>query len=242
MRCLRTGVQALTSGSSETLTCRSPKRNQYGIDLQRIAIETSRELWTHDASLYWTAFGRLPNVARMASRPRKPKRAGPKQRAVPKPVPNQVAVRYRAAHEHKVRDTLASLGTLEAQPSSRIVILHRTPGIPAKKVQSVLDGLQDAQMIEFATPVLRDPESNTRQVLTDEIVLRLKPGRTDRTLAAVTAAHGIIVGKRNEFEPTQYIVKVPRATGTHTIDVARALDRRDDVEFASPNFLSDIEE
>ena len=151
---------------------------------------------------------------------------------------DQVAVRYCVGQEHTVRETLGTFGTLEAQPSSRIVILHRTRGVPSDKVKAALDGLQQVSAIEFATPVLRDPATDTRQVLTDEIVLRVKPGQANRTLAAVEAEHGVTIRKRNEFEPTQYIVKVPHANGTQTLDVARSLDRRDDVEFASPNFLT----
>ena len=157
-----------------------------------------------------------------------------------KPIPNQVAVRYCDGREEQVRGELHALGTLESQPASRLVILHRTPGVPSKKVTAAVARLQHDDAIEFATPVLRDSASDLRQVLTDEIVLRLKPGRASQTLAAVKAEHGLEVSKRNEFEPTQYIVKVPRASGTQTLDVARSLDRRDDVEFASPNFLSTV--
>ena len=135
---------------------------------------------------------------------------------------------------------LGTLGTLEAQPSSRLFILHLAPGISRTKVKAVLTTLQQNGAIEFATPVLRDAASDTRQVLTDEIVLRLKPGQPRRTLAEVKAEHGLTIGKRNEFEPRQYIVKVPRANGTLTLDVARSLDQRKDVEFASPNFLTTV--
>jgi hypothetical protein len=186
----------------------------------------------------------------MASRKRTPGRGTATRRdSRPRPQPSappqklirdQVAVRYCDGHEQKVRETLGTLGTLEVQPSWRLVILHRTPGIPGTKVRAALANLQVAKAIEFATPVLRDPASDTRQVITDEIVLRLKPGHARRTLAAVKAEHGLTIGKPNEFEPTQYIVKVPRASGTHTLDVARSLDKRDDVEFASPNFLTTI--
>jgi hypothetical protein len=121
-----------------------------------------------------------------------------------------------------------------------MVVLHRSSGVTAAKVQAALDDLQHVGLVEFVTPVLLDPESNTRQVLTDEIVLRLKPGRAERALAALKAEHGIEIGKRNKFEPSQYIVRVPKPSGTQTLDVARSLDRSDDVEFASPNFLTQI--
>jgi hypothetical protein len=160
--------------------------------------------------------------------------------STPDIIPDQMAVRYRAGQDQKVCRALAALGTLEEQPSARIVILHRASRVAASKVTVAIEGLRTARLIEFATPVLCDPRSNTRQVLTDEIVLRLKPGGTNRALAALKAEHGVTISKRNEFEPTQYIVKVPNTSGTQTLDVARALHERDDVEFASPNFLTGI--
>jgi hypothetical protein len=156
-------------------------------------------------------------------------------------VPNQVAVRHRAGQEQAVQAALRPFGRVEVHASQRIMVLVRAAGIPKGRVDAALARLTDEKLVEFATPVLRDPASHTRQVLTDEIVVRLKPGRTRRTLAALEQAHGITIGRRNEFEPSQYVVKVPHASGTHTLDVARLLDASDDVEFASPNFLTSIE-
>jgi hypothetical protein len=173
---------------------------------------------------------------RPGSRPR----AKASSRPSLKTVPNQIAVRYGAGHERKVREALEPLGTVECYPLRRVALLRRGSGTAGGRVQTVLEHLQRAGLVEFVTPVLVDRDTNTRQVLTDEIVLRLKPGRTRRALAALEAEHGIKVGRRNPFEPSQYIVKVAKPSGTHTLDVARSLDRSDDVEFASPNFMSEI--
>lgn len=159
----------------------------------------------------------------------------------PKTIPTQVAVRYRAGQAEKVREQLAALGSTEDQPLSRILILHRAPSVTRRAMETVLKALQDKKLVEFATPVMRDSDSGTRMVLTDEIVLRLKSGHaTEHTLATLKAEHGLKIGRRNEYEPDQYIVKVPQTSGTHTIDVARSLDGLPDVEFASPNFLTAI--
>lgn len=152
-----------------------------------------------------------------------------------------MAVRYRAGQAERVRERLAAFGEVEDQPQARLLILHRSASVPASAVNKAQNALQTEKLVEFATPVLRDGDSGLRMVLTDEIVLRLKVGHaTQRTLATLKAEHGLTIGRRNEFEPQQYIVKVPQTSGTCTIDVARSLDRRDDVEFASPNFLTDI--
>ena len=177
-----------------------------------------------------------PPARRTNSGPRRKARGS----AALKTVPNEVAARYRSGQEQKVRDALAPLGRVELYPLQRMIVLHRASGVTSANVQAVLDSLHRVHLIEFVTPVLVDPDSHTRQVLTDEIVLRLKPGRSRRALAALKAAHGIEIERRNQFEPSQYIVKVPKPSGLQTLDVARSLDRSDDVEFASPNFLTEV--
>ena len=157
-----------------------------------------------------------------------------------KPIPNEVAARYCDGQEKKVCEALAPFGKVQIYQHQRMVVLERAADQTQAKVHAALEDLQAAGLLEFVTPVLLDRASNTRQVLTDEIVLRLKPGRTERELDALKTEHGFEIGKRNEFEPSQYIVKVPKPSGTTTLDVARSLDQSDDVEFASPNFLTQV--
>jgi hypothetical protein len=80
----------------------------------------------------------------------------------------------------------------------------------------------------------------SQKAIPGQVAVRYCDGQEQKVFQAVKAEHGLTIGKRNEFEPRQYIVKVPRASGTHTLDVARSLDRRKDVEFASPNFLTTL--
>ena len=89
-------------------------------------------------------------------------------------VPNEIAARYPAGQEKRACEALARLGTVQTYPHQRMIVLERSASQTPAKVRSALDDLQAAGIIEFVTPVLLDRESNTRQVLTDEIVLRLK--------------------------------------------------------------------
>ena len=156
-------------------------------------------------------------------------------------IPTQVAVRYRKGHERKVADALSVLGTLEDQRPRRILILHRGQGISSREVDALLTWLRDRGAIEFASAVLRDIESGTRQVLTDEIVVRLKQDAPARqTLETLKSQYGLTACKRNAYEPTQYVVKVSDPSGTNTLDVAQSLCRCKEVEFASPNFLAEV--
>ena len=155
-------------------------------------------------------------------------------------VPNVIAVRYCVGHEEDVRLALGSIGRVELYPAKRMAVLEKPGAARNARLEDTLDELRARKAIDFVTQVLLDLESQTRQVLTDEIILRLKPGRTRRTLQSLGAAHGVKIGRRNEFDPSQYMVKVPKPSGTETLDIARSLDASDDVEFACPNYLSEI--
>ena len=157
-------------------------------------------------------------------------------------IPTQIAVRYRKGQERKVVTALSVLGTLEHPRPRRTLILHRSEHVSQREVDALLTWLQERGAIDFATAMLRDVESGQRQVLTNEIVVRLKPGAPPReTLATLKAEYGVSVCKQNDYEPTQYIVKVTDPSGTNTLDVAESLCRNPQVEFASPNFLPELE-
>jgi hypothetical protein len=180
-----------------------------------------------------------------------PKRPAPRSRSTTsrkkgpasKPVAatGQIALRPRAGAERKVRAALAALGTIESYSPGDILILHRSPKVSAADVRSAIRTLEKDRLVEFATTVLRDPRSDARQVLTGEITVRLKSGAPARqTLASLKAEHGVEVKRRNEFEPTQYVVSAPGQSCTRTRQIARSLNSRSDVEFAAPNFITDI--
>jgi hypothetical protein len=153
----------------------------------------------------------------------------------------QIALRYCAGAERKLRAALAGLGAIESYPAGGILILHTSSKVSDAGIRSRVRTLEKDGLVLFSTPVLRDPWSGARQVLTGEITLRLKPGECARqTLAALREQHGIRVKRRNQFEPTQYVVRVPDASCTRTREIARSLGRRRDVAFAVPNFITDI--
>jgi hypothetical protein len=156
-------------------------------------------------------------------------------------MPTQIAVRYRKGRRPEVADALSVLGTVEEQPPRRLLIFQRAPGVSSREVNALVAWLEHRGAIDFASAVYRDLESGLRQVLTDEIVLRFKPGTAQRhALTTLCAEYGVTVCARNASEPAQYVVKVSDASGTNTLDVAHLLARCEQVEFARPNFLTEL--
>jgi len=166
-----------------------------------------------------------------------------KQRTSPsnRTLPDQIAIGIRSGKSDAIRERLAEFGRIEGKTSGNIFILH----LGSKKVQaaakSAVEALRREKLATFAAPVVEDRATGARMIVTDEIVVRLKPGCAPKeTLATLETEHGVTVRSRNEFEPEQYVVKVGPAAGTNTIEIARAIDARDDVEFASPNYLTAV--
>jgi hypothetical protein len=170
----------------------------------------------------------------------KTKKRPAKRAARLKRVPAETAICFTAGSENELRRVLAKFGTLEPHLRQRILVLHLTPKQSSAALRAALRSLQMRGLVKFTTPVLLDVDSGTRQVLTDEIVVRLKPGTARRTIADMKAAHGLAIQRGSRYEPSQYIAKVPNPSGLRTLQVARALDRRADVECASPNFLTEF--
>ena len=182
----------------------------------------------------------MPSKVRR-SRSDVPRRKGSRSALAPRPVPYQLAVRWAPGAESRVRAALSPLGDVEPYKPARILILHRRPRTSRVSLAKTLDRLREQRSIEFVTPVLRDPAGTARQVLTDEITVRFKPdAAVRRTLASLRAEHGLQVARRNEFVRTQFIVRLPHTSGTRTLALARSLHRRDDVEFAAPNYITEI--
>jgi hypothetical protein len=152
-----------------------------------------------------------------------------------------MAVSVAPSSAKQVRSALATFGTIEPYEPAHLLILHAATDVSHAEVLGVLEKLEREGLVEYVTPVLHDPGTGARQILTDEITVRLKPDALQKgALDEMRRAEGVSVARRNEFVPTQYTLKVPRASGTRTLDVATRLQERDDVEFAEPNYIVDI--
>jgi subtilisin family serine protease len=129
---------------------------------------------------------------------------------------------------------------LEVFRSQRILVLTRAKAIPQRTVALAIASLRNQGLVELVTPVLRDRDSGLRQILTDQIVLRRRPGH-GREWQALRRRHAIHVVRRNAYEPTQFVVRVPVADGTRALQLAECLSRSRAVAWASPNYLISVD-
>jgi len=157
-----------------------------------------------------------------------------------KPVRAQVAVRCAPGAERKVRSVVSAHGRVEDFSPARLLVLHLDAGGSRAALNRALDQMKASGLVEFSGPVLKDPESASRVVPTDEVIVRMKPAAAKRTLARLKDELGVEVLRQSEFEPAKYVVRLPAASGASAVDVARSLDRWADIESASANVLAEI--
>ena len=160
----------------------------------------------------------------------------------PRSMPGQLAVRVAPKAGKRVHAALQPLGSVEAYEPGRMLILKKGPRVADAAVKSVVTGLLRDGLVQDVTPVLRDPRSGLRLIPTDEITVRFRPDApVQGTLTDVRRTEGLSVARRNEFVPSQFVLRVPQPSGTRTLDIARRLKARADVEFAAPNYISDVQ-
>jgi hypothetical protein len=154
--------------------------------------------------------------------------------------PEYIAVRYASGKEKEVTAKLKDLGEVNSSPAQNLVIVELST---SDKVKTLLDDLQpllEDGVIEFITPVLVDEESNLKQIPTEEITVRFKDEPSEKHLSDFTDEYGVKIAKQNEFVPRQYIVKLETSQGKQVLEVAKNIGQAEDVEFATPNYLSEI--
>jgi len=162
-----------------------------------------------------------------------------KRKVYMEPLDNTIAVRYRESAEADVYEVLRSLGQVRLIESQRLLIVEFPDAAHRAAALKQLRPWLDEGVVEFVTPVLRDADSHLCQILTDEIAVRFKSALPAKRLKAVEQKYGVTIARQNEFVPNQFIVKVTQPEGLHTLEVASQLDAADEVEFATPNFISE---
>jgi hypothetical protein len=162
------------------------------------------------------------------------------RRTAIKTVPARVAVKWAPRQRDRVLRELADLGPARALDNLKLLVVDLKEPRERPAAWRELALLRDQGVIAWATPLVLDVESGLGQIVTDEITVRLRPGvAADRWLEK-QARHGLVLDRPNEFVPNQFVLRVEGTFGLDTLQRATDLDKDDNVDFATPNFISEV--
>jgi len=102
------------------------------------------------------------------------------------------------------------------------------------QTRPVLESLRASVEVLYAFPVLVNPATGNRLLLTDEVVARLRPGVT---VAAVTAVHGLVEVERLWGTLDEHLFRLGDPKSQDPLETANRLAASDLVLWAEPNFV-----
>ncbi len=100
----------------------------------------------------------------------------------------------------------------------------------------ILDAFRASAQVQFVYPVLVNPATGRRLLLTDEIVVKLKPSATAE---AVASAHGLVVAEQLWGTQDEFVLRLGNPKKQDPLAVANAVSGGSLVVWAEPNFVQE---
>jgi hypothetical protein len=153
------------------------------------------------------------------------------------------AVGYDKAQDTPLRQALQVVtpDRPEVRPAARLMMIVPLPNGKAKLASAweQLRELVRKGIAQFATPRLRDSEGYGRYV-TDEVTVRFKKPPKKPELAAFTKQYNLSVIRQSIGSKETYLMKTSEPDWEQVLKHTSTMDADVRVEFASPNFLSEM--
>lgn len=163
-------------------------------------------------------------------------------------LPNEVAVRF--SNTLQSQQALQMLQQAPGSPATRVLASASLPGrgggisvLRTIDEDAVLDAaaLAGLPAVDYAYPVLLDPESACRMVPTDEVLARFPDGTPLAEVRAAVAASGLQVLERTGTLRMQvYLLRLNDPKTTDPLTASGNLAGSGRVLWAQPNFLREI--
>jgi hypothetical protein len=158
----------------------------------------------------------------------------------------ECVVQFRADIARQTRDAVVASVVAAGRISSEkqhgerrfSVVTLRAPA-DRTAIEGAIAALKARQEVEFAFPVLIFPQTATRLFLTDEIVVKLKPGRRLEDLVHAYGASPVTVVQQVRGTVDEYVLRLQEPKTTHPLAVANAFVDSGMVEWATPNVVQE---
>lgn len=157
--------------------------------------------------------------------------------AKPKVLAKSYALRYAEGSLNELEAKLKPLGEVQVLEEQHLLLLRNSQKTQAQLLKLLKSDLEEGT-VGFITPILQDTQSQCLQIPTNEITVRFKQSVSEQHLKSFTDQYGLTVVRQNEFVPQQYTVQVAKPTGLRALEVANQLQTASEVEFATPNYIS----
>jgi subtilisin family serine protease len=116
-------------------------------------------------------------------------------------------------------------------------VLPMELGTSAAEVETTLAAARGRAETEYAHPVLYEPHTRARVMLTDDVVVKLKPGRTLADLASAMRSAGLAESSRLPGTTDEFILRLDQPRSVNPLAAAQRLHDSGLVAWAQPDFV-----
>ena len=160
-------------------------------------------------------------------------------------LPDSFAVRYKEQLSFRALEqrmiNMPDFGNLEGCsniPSQCLAIITLPPTKRLADIEVSLRSLESDNEVEFVVPVYREPQSELRLIVTDEITVRFKNNVHQSEIEKLNSESDVEVIEQNNFVPNQYLLRIKDPKDT--LNLANKYHESNLTEFAAPNFVSEF--
>jgi subtilisin family serine protease len=106
-------------------------------------------------------------------------------------------------------------------------------------IEEIIDTMKARSDVRWAVPVYINVKTGSRMLITDEIVVRLKPGKDLTSLAGLLQSYGLLLVKPMWGTQNEYVLRLQDPKAVSPLEAANALFESGLVEWAQPNFIQE---
>jgi subtilisin family serine protease len=106
-------------------------------------------------------------------------------------------------------------------------------------IEKIIDNLKARSDVRWAAPVYIHVKTGSRMLVTDEIVVKLKPGKDLASLAGLLQSYDLLLVKPMWGTQNEYVLRLQDPKAVNPLEAANALFESGLVEWAQPNFIQE---
>jgi subtilisin family serine protease len=106
-------------------------------------------------------------------------------------------------------------------------------------IEEIIDTMKARSDVRWAVPVFIHAKTGSRMLMTDEIVVKLKPGKDLASLAGLLQSYGLLLIKPMWGTQNEYVLRPQDPKVVNPLEAANALFESGLVEWAQPNFIQE---
>jgi subtilisin family serine protease len=158
----------------------------------------------------------------------------------------EYAVQFQEGLNQKIRQAIIEAVSPLAKMTEKgkirnqaVITLKMEKAEEPAAIEKIIDNLKVRSDVRWAAPVYIHGKTGSRMLVTDEIVVKLKPGKDLASLAGLLQSYDLLLVKPMWGTQNEYVLRLQDPKAVNPLEAANALFESGLVEWAQPNFIQE---